>query len=377
MLLGLVGSLVLVRLKFFKTTIEFIYKQFHGYKRTDLFLYYLRIIYELQCMKRILLSILFGLLGTLTYSQVITGVVMDQETKEPIAFASVYFSGTFVGTTTDELGNFEMDITKYASRPLSISAVGYSSVSISEFVPGEIHQVLLVRQLYDIEEVTVKTKSLARRRRANMRIFRNEFIGLSVNARKCNILNEEDITFNYGSDKDILKAKAKAPILIQNLSLGYSISYHLERFKYERKTKTMLFTGSIIFNSDLASDEDNMLLYERRRANAYLGSCQHFFRALWANSLEESEFSVSSYRSGEALSYEDLVYQDQQGRKYMRYHEDLVIDYHSNLSYISFIEGRVLFQEDGYFDPTPIVWTGKMSLQRVADFLPYEYLLSE
>ena len=139
----------------------------------------------------------------------------------------------------------------------------------------------------------------------------------------------------------------------------------------------MLFTGSIIFNSDLASDEDNMLLYERRRANAYLGSCQHFFRALWANSLEESEFSVSSYRSGEALSYEDLVYQDQQGRKYMRYHEDLVIDYHSDLSYISFIEGRVLFQEDGYFDPTPIVWTGKMSLQRVADFLPYEYLLSE
>ncbi len=61
----------------------------------------------------------------------------------------------------------------------------------------------------------------------------------------------------------------------------------------------------------------------------------------------------------------------------MRYHEDLVIDYHSDLSYISFIEGRVLFQEDGYFDPTPIVWTGKMSLQRVADFLPYEYLLSE
>ncbi len=328
-------------------------------------------------MKRILVFILFGLLGTLTYSQVITGVVMDQETKEPIDFASVYFSGTFVGTTTDELGNFEMDITKYASRPLSISVVGYFSVSISEFVPGEIHQVLLVRQLYDIEEVTVSTKSLARRRRANMRIFRNEFIGLSVNARKCNILNEEDITFNYGSDKDILKAKAKAPILIQNLSLGYSISYHLERFKYERKTKTMLFTGSIIFNSDLASDEDNMLLYERRRANAYLGSCQHFFRALWANSLEESEFSVSSYRSGEALSYEDLVYQDQQGRKYMRYHEDLVIDYHSNLSYISFIEGRVLFQEDGYFDPTPIVWTGKMSLQRVADFLPYEYLLSE
>ncbi len=76
-----------------------------------------------------------------------------------------------------------------------------------------------------------------------MRIFRNEFIGLSVNARKCHILNEEDISFNYASDGDTLKAFASAPIVIQNLSLGYIISYHLERFEYERKTKTMLFTG--------------------------------------------------------------------------------------------------------------------------------------
>ncbi len=136
------------------------------------------------------------------------------------------FVGTFVGTTTDEQGRFELDISKYATRSLSISAVGYASASISEFVPGEQHQVELVRK-----------------RRANMRIFRNEFIGLSVNARKCHILNEEDLSFNYASDGDILKAFASAPIIIQNLSLGYIISYNLERFEYERKTKTMLFTG--------------------------------------------------------------------------------------------------------------------------------------
>jgi len=64
-----------------------------------------------------------------------------------------------------------------------------------------------------------------------MRIFRNEFIGLSVNTSKCHILNEEDITVNR----------------------------------------------------DLVDDVESQLLYERRRANAYIGSCQHFFRVLWAN----------------------------------------------------------------------------------------------
>ena len=71
------------------------------------------------------------------------------------------------------------------------------------------------------------------------------------------------------------------------------------------------------------------------------------------------------------------MFQDIQGRKYLRYFEDLTIEYYANLSHISFLGGRVLFQQDGYFDPTPIIWTGKMSKDRIADFLPYEYLNSE
>jgi len=328
-------------------------------------------------MSRFLLFILLCLLGTQISAQIITGTVLDQESREPIDFASVFFNGTFVGTTTNEQGNFNLDISKYANRPLTISAVGYASSTINEFFPGRQHQVLLVRKLFDIEEVTVSTKSLVRKRRANMRIFKNEFIGLSSNARKCYILNENDISFNYASDRDTLRAYASAPIIIQNLSLGYIISYHLERFEYERRTKTMLFTGSINFKRDLAHDDKSMLLYERRRANAYLGSCQHFFRALWADSLSESEFIVCSSRSGSKLSYGDIVYQDMQDIKFLRYYENLTIEYYSKLSNISFLEGRVLFHQDGYFDPISIIWTGEMSTQRIADFLPYEYILSQ
>ncbi len=328
-------------------------------------------------MNRALLVILFLQFGTLIYAQKITGLVLNLDTREPVDFASVFFNGTFVGTTTNESGYFELDVSKYRTRPLTISAVGYHSEIITDLIPGKTHEVRLKARVFEIEEVEVKSKSLVRKRRACMRIFKKEFIGLTSNARKCYILNEQDISFNYDSDKDTLRAFASKPILIQNLSLGYDIIYHLERFEYERTTKTVLYTGNIIFNRDLVEDEENLEKYERRRAYAFTGSSKHFFRALWTNSLKASGFYVSTYRTGEALNYELIVFQDFNGSKSLQYNEDLQIRYYDHISYISFREYKVIFEQDGYFDPTPIVWTGKMSNQRIADFLPYEYLLSD
>jgi hypothetical protein len=325
-------------------------------------------------MKKIFLCVTILSLALTGWGQKIKGLVLDEETNAPIDYASVFFDGTFVGTTTDEDGGFELDVSKYKSRPLSISAVGYHSSTITAFKPGESIEVRLTPRVFQIDEVVVSTKSLVRKRKACMRIFKNEFIGLTSNARQCYILNEEDITFNYGSDSDTLRAFASKPIHIRNLSLGYDISYHLDRFEYDRRTRTTLFVGNIIFNHDLSEDKDSLQRYKSRRAFAYAGSSMHFFRALWAGSLESEGFFISNYKSEQVLQSEYIVSQDIQGRKFLIYNEDIKIDYYNQISYISFREFQVYFEEDGYFNPLPIVWTGKMSEQRVADFLPYEYL---
>jgi len=205
-------------------------------------------------MNRTLLVFFIIHLGILSFSQVINGEVLDFETREPIDIASLYFNGTFVGTTTDSLGNFELDITKYASRALTVSAVGYYSKSIATLTPGEIHLVELIPRIFSIEEVSVSTESLVRKRRACMRIFKREFIGLTSNARRCYILNEQDISFNYGSDTDTLRAYASKPLRIQNLSLGYVFTYYLDSFEYARKKQTMRYYGSIVFNWDLTTE---------------------------------------------------------------------------------------------------------------------------
>ena len=328
-------------------------------------------------MKKALLALLVLCLTTTMYGQLIKGIVLDEQTGSPVDYASVFFNGTFVGTTTNEKGGFELDVSKYRTRPLYISAVGYYPQVITDFNPAEIQRVLLKPRVFEIEEVSVVSKSLVRKRKACMRIFEHEFIGNTTNARRCYILNEEDITFNYASDKDTLKAYARRPLRIQNLSLGYDITYYLERFEYDRDNKTVLYTGSIIFNRDLVTDEESLKRYERKREYAYAGSGKHFFRVLWSNSLTSSGFEVKNYRTSDKLGYEDIVTEEVSGRKYLRYGEELVIRYFDKLSHISFLKEKVYFEQDGFFDPTGIIWSGTIARQRIADFLPYEYSLGE
>ena len=141
-------------------------------------------------MRRLFVSFLLLAHACALFGQHLKGVVLDEETGQAIDFASVFFSGTFVGTTTNAQGSFELDVEKYRNRPLSISAVGYHTQSIPEIDPREFLQVSLKPKVFELGEVTVSTKSLVRKRNACLRTFRREFIGTSNNAHKCYILKQ-------------------------------------------------------------------------------------------------------------------------------------------------------------------------------------------
>jgi hypothetical protein len=307
------------------------------------------------------------------YSQIIRGTVYDKSNNSRINFASIYLNGTFVGTLSDLNGNFELDISKNASMPLTISYIGYYSVTLTGFSTDKPLLIYLTPKIYEMNEVVISSQSLARRRRANLNLFKNVFLGTTANAKNCEILNEGDITFNYDSDRDTLKAFASKPILINNKALGYKITYYLDRFEYHKKDRTMLITGSQIFNEDYAVEETHKQLYERRRKNAYLGSRMHFFRALWADDLISAGFTVKN-SNGRYLFYKDIV-EEKNRLKYLKYFEKLSIIYNAKLSNIVFIKENVYFDKDGHFDQsgTSISWEGEMMDQRVGDMLPYTY----
>ena len=327
-------------------------------------------------MRRLCFLILVIFLNVNAYNQVIKGRVMDQETKGKVEYASIFFGGTFVGTTTDLNGNFELDVSQFASRALTISAIGYYSGSVADFSGEEPILVYLKPKAYDIEAISVSGKSLVKKRQANLKLFRKEFLGRSSAALRCNILNEEDITFNYQSDKDTIIAYALKPIIIHNQALGYMLTFYLEKFEYYKDRRITFFEGEVRFNEDLSSDDSKMKSYKNKRKTTYYGSCMHFFRALWTNELSSTDFFLRN-SADSSPKYKRMVVEGDDGKKYLSYYEDINVHYDDEWSKIIFLKRMVYFDENGFFDPLGILWEGEMAKDRMGDWLPYEYSVDE
>jgi hypothetical protein len=96
------------------------------------------------------LILLFSLLSGSTFSQIVKGRIIDSQTREAVPFAAVYFAGTFMGTTSDQEGNFQIDVTSFVSIPLTISAIGYYSYALTDFSIGGPVVILLTPKVYEI-----------------------------------------------------------------------------------------------------------------------------------------------------------------------------------------------------------------------------------
>lgn len=312
----------------------------------------------------------------IAYDQIIEGTVFDKETGGKINYAAVYFERSFVGTYTDKEGNFRIDVTKNVGMPLSVSAIGYFSLSISYYSNNEPVIVHLTPKVYNLKEVIVNARSQARDRRNDLRTFRAIFLGTSSNALKCRIMNENDISFSSGTDKDTLRAYANNPLQIVNKALGYHITYFLDIFEYDNLNGTFYFKGNIIFKEDLAYRGAQKTIIENERLKVYKGSRMHFFRELWADNLNTSGFEVTN-QSRQSLSYRDIVDEGNDHKKYLLYNEPLCIAYYlsDKTSRLDFLQSRVYFDSTGYHDAFSARWEGNMVDQRIGDELPYEFVV--
>lgn len=329
-------------------------------------------------MKKITIFFLFFNFCLINNAQIIRGTIYDKADNSKISYASVYIPGTFVGSLSDINGNFELDLSKYSSMPVTVSSIGYYSVTLKDFSTDKPLEIKLTRKEFKISEVVVSSKSLARQRLANMKVFREVFLGKTTNAQSCEITNEKEITFNYYSDRDTLKAFASKPLLINNIALGYKITYFLDKFEYYKNTRSFLFTGSIFFNEDVSDMKDDNSIQVKRKL-AYLGSRMHFFRSLWAMDSISDGYTVRK-SNGKVLLFKDIVIKRTPDSlnihsKYLKYTESLWITYHRKLTKIDFLKDEVFFDREGYFDQPGIMWEGAMIQKRTGDQLPYNYIV--
>ena len=315
------------------------------------------------------------------YSQELQGIIIDENTKLPLTNVNVFLNGTTIGTKTDRYGNFKLVVPENQKLPLAVSAIGYNSLLLTDYPAGKILKILLVPKIYELDEVIIMSKRSLREksvRNIYLADFRKEFIGETVNAYTCKILNENDLVFQYDENSLLLTAYSLNPLIISNKALGYQILYYLDSFDFYQIPYLLTYTGYYIFKEDSTLNEKERKKVENRRRLAFLGSRMHLMRSLWENSLDSAGFVIRN-SANEIITYDSLVVRRDSSEKYLGNKGIFSIAYmsKSSRSTIEIKNDAVFFNKLGYFDPFGINWLGEMSKQRIADLLPFDYVLKK
>ncbi len=330
-------------------------------------------------MKKTVLFFILSFICLKNYCQVIYGTVFDDSTRKQIPYANVFFNGSSVGTITDKFGNFKLMLPENQKLPIAISYLGYESVLVSNYQLGNPLQIFLSPKVYILNDVYVYSKLTAKERKyrqQKLEIFKEQFLGTSIYARNCKILNENDIILKYYDFSDLLTAFSPKPLIIENKALGYQIIYYLDIFECSPKLSTVTYVGYYLFKEDQTLKGLKRSIVEKKRHLAYTGSRMEFFRSLWNNRVDSAGFTVKN-SDNKKLSYENLVVQTDSNIKYWKY-KGVAKIYHYSKSIETTIQvekDSVYFDKLGYYDPLGINWwrRGEMTNQRMGDQLPFNY----
>lgn len=146
-------------------------------------------------MKKILLAVTF-LFSIFSFAQ-IRGTVKDAD-GNPLPFVNIYIENTYIGTTTNEVGKYEINTTEKNNVPLIFQYLGYKTqkqiLNISQF-PYEF-DVTLQEESYQLKDIVV----------TNTENPANEIIRQAIASKKKNVAKTDKFEADFYS-RGIFKAK--------------------------------------------------------------------------------------------------------------------------------------------------------------------------
>ena len=227
----------------------------------------------------------------------IEGRITDRETRKPLADVNVFLSGTSLGDATDSLGYYSIQRVPPGVYELVISRIGYEMVTLNiKVLAGEkptINYALKIKVL-EMPEVEVSAAKIKRWKK-QLKKFTELFLGTSQNARRSKIINAHVIDFEEGGRGRKFVAKARAPLEIENLALGYKVTFILEEFVAEGEN--VRFWGKTQFQELPPQNNSQARRWHENRLKTYYGSFRHFIVSALRNRLQEDGFLVFSLPS--------------------------------------------------------------------------------
>lgn len=330
----------------------------------------------------------------------ITGTVTDT-LNNPVKSASVYLSKTTCGTLTDATGSFQLVIPKEGIYELIASFVGYRTESRFIAAEGTDQKINIVLHVNTIPLNEVVVRSRETNRLKNYTEFVRLFIGETINSQSCRIENPRELHFSQSSDRKTLNCFSVNPLRISNKSLGYLIKYELDDFTFNRETGFLRFRGNYYFQP-MDGNSKALKKWNLNRLSAYYGSRMHFLRSVFSDSLSSGNYVLNEAdldsASGSINVVKPLTAADLEISKSSQYlslfhSKPVLVTYADNhpeletgltgftprrrMSSMIFKDFINIYRNGFYDNPYAVTWGGDMAVERVADLLPYDFMLSE
>src|SRR5438045_2049373 len=199
-------------------------------------------------MKKPILFTTFLFISFFSFAQfTFSGKVIDAETKEPLAGASVFAQNTTKGTTTNAEGDFSLYLEK-GGYEIIFSFTGYNTRTINAQGSNQQITVALSKADNTMAEVIIKSSNeLEDGWERYGDFFLKHFIGATKFADSCILLNPQALKFLYFKKSDRLKILTSEPLQIDNRALGYHLRYDMDSFVYYFKTEMNTYRGLCLY----------------------------------------------------------------------------------------------------------------------------------
>jgi hypothetical protein len=343
------------------------------------------------------LSSVFGQTGT------IKGRIRDNNTLEPIPYATIYINFTMIGTYSNQSGEFTLENVPLGQHELIVSHAAFqlnqSNIILKDSIPV-FRDIKLKGQI--LNEIMVSSKK-DNQWKEQLKRFNLLFFGIGPYSKQCKILNPWVLEFKADNNGSF-SAEASVPLNIENLSLGYQLTYQLKQFKTTPTNYTI--SGVVWFQQIVTVDSALIELWDSRRRDVYLGSQRHLFKAIIDNRVIEEGFEMYKDISGvpdivrqsrfllnvntslrKVTSADVVASKTGNNQNLVKFPSRTEVHYirkksppkiYRNLTVpISWLEvngGSLNISNQGIaLNPSKLYASGAMSESRVSELLPYDY----
>ncbi len=232
------------------------------------------------------------LLAQVRSNSTVKGNVFDAKTNKPIQSVNVSILGTLKGAATDKDGSFIISNVPNSSFRIVVSFVGYKTQKHSiRILKGSTFKrnYFLEEKIFKLPEVTVDQSNTQWRK--NLKIFKEQFVGILKNSIFTQILNPYIMNFST-TEEGWLSAETEEAIVLRNDILGYEIKYYLDTFLYQYPT--VMYSGQPFFKEISIIDEESNTEIERTRVETYCGSLRHFLHSAAKQYIQDSVLRINN-----------------------------------------------------------------------------------